>query len=134
MIASKLVSVPGISGCLKEGLVTYSNEAKMKRLGVKAETLAAFGAVSENTAREMAEGVRLTSGADLGIATTGVAGPDGGTPECPVGLVFIAVASKNNTIIRKLQLSGSRERIRNAAALQALDTLRRYFFGNLQNL
>ncbi len=132
MIAAKLVSVPGISEWFVEGLVTYSNEAKMKRLGVKEETLEAFGAVSEQTAREMAEGVRITSGADIGIATTGVAGPGGGTSRHPVGLVFIALSSEQGTFVRKLQLSGNRNRIRNAATLQALDTLRRYFFGNIQ--
>lgn len=132
MIASKLVSVPGISEWLTEGLVTYSNESKMRRLGVKRETLDAFGAVSEETAWEMAEGVRLSSGSDIGIATTGVAGPGGGTPRHPVGLVYIALASQTGTYVRRLQLSGSRERIRNAATLQALDILRRYFLGNLQ--
>lgn len=133
MIASKLVAVPGISAYFKEGAVTYSNEAKMNRLGVKEETLSAHGAVSEETAREMAEGIRRTAASDIGIATTGVAGPDGGTEQHPVGLVYIALADGTKTYVRKLQLAGSRESIRNSASLHALDTLRRYFSGNLQN-
>lgn len=133
MIASKLISVPGISEYFLEGAVTYSNEAKMRRLGVKRETLEAHTAVSEAVAREMAEGVRATSGASLGLATTGIAGPDGGTAERPVGLVYIALAGAKGTAVRELHLSGNRERIRNAASLNALDLLRRYLCGSLTN-
>lgn len=133
MIASKLISVPGISEHFLEGAVTYSNEAKMRRLGVKRETLEAHTAVSEAVAREMAEGVRATSGASLGLATTGIAGPDGGTAERPVGLVYIALAGAKGTAVRELHLSGNRERIRNAASLNALDLLRRYLCGSLTN-
>lgn len=133
MIASKLISVPGISEYFLEGAVTYSNEAKMRRLGVKRETLEAHTAVSEAVAREMAEGVRATSGASLGLATTGIAGPDGGTAERPVGLVYIALAGAKGTVVRELHLSGNRERIRNAASLNALDLLRRYLCGSLTN-
>lgn len=100
MIASKLISVPGISAHFIEGAVTYSNDAKIRRLGVRQETLAAHTAVSAETAREMAEGIRRTSGASLGVATTGIAGPDGGTPERPVGLVYIALASESGTPCR----------------------------------
>lgn len=133
MIASKLVSVPGISAHFIEGAVTYSNDAKIRRLGVRPETLAAHTAVSAETAREMAEGIRRTSGASLGVATTGIAGPDGGTVEQPVGLVYIALASESGTAVQKLRLTGSRERIRNAASLHALNLIRRHFFGNFAN-
>ena len=133
MIASKLVSVPGISENFIEGSVTYSNEAKMNRLGVKCETLSAYTAVSAETVREMAEGIRRTSGASYGLATTGIAGPDGGTAERPVGLVYIAIAGKPETTVRELHLTGSRERIRNMASLYALDLLRRCFLSDSSN-
>ena len=133
MIASKLVSVPGISENFIEGAVTYSNEAKMNRLGVKGETLSAYTAVSAETAREMAEGIRRTSGSSYGLATTGIAGPDGGTAERPVGLVYIAIAGKAETMVRELHLTGSRERIRNMASLYALDLLRRCFLSDSAN-
>lgn len=133
MIASKLVSVPGISAHFIEGAVTYSNDAKIRRLGVRPETLAAHTAVSAETAREMAEGIRRTSGASLGVATTGIAGPDGGTVEQPVGLVYIALASESGTAVQELRLTGSRERIRNAASLHALNLIRRHFFGDFAN-
>lgn len=133
MIASKLVSVPGISAYFIEGAVTYSNDAKIRRLGVRPETLAAHTAVSAETAREMAEGIRRTSGASLGVATTGIAGPDGGTVEQPVGLVYIALASESGTAVQELRLTGSRERIRNAASLHALNLIRRHFFGDFAN-
>lgn len=133
MIASKLISVPGISAHFIEGAVTYSNDAKIRRLGVRQETLAAHTAVSAETAREMAEGIRRTSGASLGVATTGIAGPDGGTPERPVGLVYIALASESGTAVQELRLTGSRERIRNAASLHALNLIRRHFLGDFAN-
>ena len=133
MIASKLVSVPGISENFIEGAVTYSNEAKMNRLGVKGETISAYTAVSAETAREMVEGIRRTSGSSYGLATTGIAGPDGGTAERPVGLVYIAIAGKAETMVRELHLTGSRERIRNMASLYALDLLRRCFLSDSAN-
>lgn len=133
MIASKLISVPGISAHFIEGAVTYSNDAKIRRLGVRPETIAAHTAVSAETAREMAEGIRRTSGASLGVATTGIAGPDGGTPERPVGLVYIALASESGTAMQELHLTGSRERIRNAASLHALNLIRRHFWGDFAN-
>ena len=101
MVAAKLISYPGISASFLEGAVTYSNEAKIKRLGVRKETLDAYGAVSKETAREMAEGIAKESCSNTAIATTGIAGPGGGTKEKPVGLVYIAVHVNNNTIIEK---------------------------------
>ena len=88
--------------------MAYSNEVKEKVLGVRHETLAAHGAVSEETAREMVEGVRKLMDTDYAIATTGVAGPDGGTPEKPVGTVWIAVASREKTVAKLLQFGGNR--------------------------
>lgn len=120
MIASRLVNVPGISAALLEGHVTYANEAKVRVLGVPRETIAAHGAVSQETARAMAEGLRARCGADICVATTGIAGPDGGTEEKPVGLVWIAIATAGGTQAQKLQLRGDRKRIRTLATLNAL--------------
>ena len=128
MLASKLLSVPGSSKWFEEGCVTYSNEAKMRRLGVKKSTLDSFGAVSAETAKEMAEGIRLSSGADVGVSTTGFAGPDGGTDSNPVGTVYIGVSYGDKSIVKRLQIPGSRERVRNMACLYALDILRRNIF------
>ncbi len=133
MIASKLVSVPGISEFFLEGAVTYSNDAKIRRLGVRQETLAEHTAVSAEVAREMADGIRLAANASLGLATTGIAGPDGGTQERPVGLVYVALSSSYGTVVRELHLNGNRERIRNAASLQALDLLRRHLLKDSEN-
>ncbi|MGI8650871.1 MAG: competence/damage-inducible protein A [Rubrobacter sp.] len=127
LLAKRLTDLPGSSAYFKEGLVTYSNEAKERLLGVSQETLAAYGAVSEETAREMAAGVRKLSGADYGLSVTGVAGPDGGTEKKPVGLVWVGVANETGTQTRKLDLSAwarSREAIRERSANQALDLLR----------
>ena len=107
-IASRLTALAGASAYFKGGVVAYSNEVKEKVLGVRHETLAAHGAVSEETAREMVEGVRKLMDTDYAIATTGVAGPDGGTPEKPVGTVWIAVASREKTVAKLLQFGGNR--------------------------
>ena len=97
MVSARLVGVPGVSSVFMEGLVTYSNEAKMQLLGVKASTLARFGAVSRETAGEMAEGGCARAGTDVCVSTTGIAGPDGGTEEKPVGLVYMACCVKGRT-------------------------------------
>lgn len=125
MIASKLVEYEGISESFQEGCVTYSNEAKVKRLGVKQATLNEYGPVSGQVAQEMAEGIAKTSGTNIGIATTGVAGPGGGTEETPVGLVYVAVAMNGKTKVKEIRLSGKRMRIRERATYLALDMLRR---------
>ena len=125
LVAARLVNYPGISSALGEAHVTYANEAKIKYCGVKKETLESYGAVSEQTAREMAQGLRERSGADITAATTGIAGPGGGTKEKPVGLVYVACADRHGVRVEKLQLTGGRERIRNLAALKALDMIRR---------
>jgi nicotinamide-nucleotide amidase len=125
LISSRLVSIAGISASFLEGAVCYSNNAKVRRLGVSDKTLAAFGAVSEETAREMAEGICRQSGADLGISTTGIAGPDGGSAEKPVGLVYIGISFRGKTVVYKYQFTGSRTGIRERAASTALDLARR---------
>lgn len=127
MIASTLVGIPGSSKWFLEGAVTYSNEAKMRRLGVAETTLAQFGAVSYQTAKEMAEGMRRTSGSDYALVTTGIAGPDGGTPEKPVGLVYIALAAPDGTDVKEFRFTGDRAKIRHNTMLNALDFLRRKF-------
>ena len=121
-IAKRLTDLSGVSAVFLGGCVTYANEAKERLLGVAHETLLAHGAVSEETALEMARGVRLALGADVGIATTGIAGPGGGTPEKPVGTVWIAVSTEAETKAKLLSMSPlrSREFIRYAAASQAL--------------
>ena len=119
MIAAELVNYSGMSAHFNEGYVTYSNEAKVKNLGVKEETLAGHGAVSKETAAQMALGVQKRSGADIGIATTGIAGPDGGTPEKPVGLVYIGCAYRNKVVVRRFTFSGNRYQVRLAATKSA---------------
>ena len=116
MIASAIVDFPGASNCFNEGYVTYSNEAKIKNLGVKDETLMAFGAVSQQTAKEMAAGVRKKAKADFGLSSTGIAGPGGGSPTKPVGLVYIGCAYGDSLVkVKELRLSGSRSEIRTEA-------------------
>ncbi len=129
LVAQMITDVPGASDVLLEGVVAYSNAAKARRLGVSEDTLARFGAVSAQTAREMAEGVMNGSGADFGIGITGIAGPGGGTDEKPVGLVYAALAGGGETFVKKLQLGGERRRIRAMSALHALDMLRRRLLG-----
>lgn len=120
MIASKIVNVSGASDVFLEGCVTYSNAAKMRTLGVKAETLEKYDAVSRETALEMAEGARRRADADYAVSVTGLAGPGGGTPEKPVGTVWLGLATREGVQARLLQLHGNRERIRTLAALNAM--------------
>ncbi|MBQ6332703.1 MAG: competence/damage-inducible protein A [Clostridia bacterium] len=124
-LADAFINYPGSSAYFIEGDVTYSNDAKMRRLGVRKETLDTVGAVSEECAREMAEGTRKAAGTDFALSTTGYAGPDGGEPDKPVGTVFIALASADGTTVKRLNLFGDRDRIRHSAMLNALDLLRR---------
>ncbi len=121
LVAATLVDYPGISACLYEAHVTYANEAKVNCCGVQQATLDAHGAVSEETAREMAEGLRVRSGADIALATTGIAGPGGGTKEKPVGLVYVACASAQGTTVKRLQLIGARRQVREQTVGHALE-------------
>ena len=123
LLASELIDVPGVSAVFLEGLVVYSNEAKMARLGIASETLSAYGAVSQEVAHEMVERLAKQSGADVAVSITGIAGPDGGSDEKPVGTVYIGVLMLSNVQVVKYNFSGSRDKIRERATHQALYTL-----------
>ena len=122
LVAKRITDLAGVSAVFIGGAVTYANEAKVKMIGVSSGTLEKYGAVSEQTAIEMARGVRASLGSDFGISTTGIAGPGGGTPEKPVGTVYIAVDSKYGSAVKKLTLSPMRDReyIRTVSATNAL--------------
>jgi nicotinamide-nucleotide amidase len=124
LVARLLTDVSGISRSFLAGVVSYSNEAKRDILGVPAGLLEGHGAVSAPVARAMAEGMRRLTGADVAVGVTGIAGPEGGTPEKPVGLVYIALAGPDGTQVRECRLHGTRERIRVRSALTALDVVR----------
>jgi len=128
-IAHRLTNVPGASAVFRAGLVTYSNETKQKFLGVRAETLARPGAVSEATAREMAEGARRVNGTDYALAVTGIAGPTGGTPTKPVGTVFIGLADASGIVVEQNFNPFDRETFKHVTAQQALEMLRRAILG-----
>jgi len=123
-LASRITSVPGSSAYFWGSVISYSNEIKVGQLGVRPETLAAHGAVSEETVREMAEGVRRALGTDVALSTSGIAGPDGGTPDKPVGTIWIACATEGRTITRLLKLGTHREWNIQHTAVQALNLLR----------
>jgi nicotinamide-nucleotide amidase len=124
LVAARLTSVPGASDVLRGGLVAYENDVKLAPLGVAEETLAAHGAVSAETAAAMAEGARTSLSADVALAVTGIAGPGGGTPEKPVGLVHLCAARPGRELARELHLPGDREAIRRRATAAALHLLR----------
>lgn len=121
LIAGTLVNVAGASDVFGEAYVTYSNEAKQRLVGVRAETLEQFGAVSEETAYEMAAGAVRAAGADVGLSSTGIAGPGGGTPEKPVGLVYIGCCVRGEIQVRRLNLHGDREQNRMDTVKAALE-------------
>ncbi len=112
ILGKEITSVSGASEIYGFGFITYANEAKMSLLGVKKETLEEYGAVSEQTAMEMAIGARKNAQSDIAVSTTGIAGPGGGTPEKPVGLVYISLAYKGGTLVKKLNLQGDRDSVR----------------------
>ncbi|MBO4748760.1 MAG: competence/damage-inducible protein A [Lachnospiraceae bacterium] len=120
LIAATLVGVPGISDLFKAGFVTYSNKAKRKLLNVKKATLQKYGAVSSQTAEEMVKGLLAETKTDVGIAATGIAGPDGGTKEKPVGLVYVSCNVKGKITVKECHLKGTRDKIRRAAVTEAL--------------
>lgn len=126
LIAQRLTSVPGVSDSFMYGIVTYSNDSKVQLLGVPPEVIEKHGAVSEETALEMVKGVRQACGTDLAIATTGIAGPGGGTPEKPVGLVYIGFADRLTTVVQKYMFAGDREVIRWQTSNAALNLVRKY--------
>jgi nicotinamide-nucleotide amidase len=129
LIGHRLTDVPGSSAYLLADYVAYSNAAKIDVLGVAPATLERFGAVSEEVAREMAAGARRRSGAGVAVATTGIAGPDGGTAEKPVGTVCFALSAGDQEVSRRHQLWGTRDWVKLLASQLALDWVRRWAFG-----
>lgn len=125
MFSARLINTPGASEVYNSGVITYANEAKEKYLGVRHETLAEFGAVSEETAGQMAIGAAAAAGADASIGITGLAGPDGGTDEKPVGTVYIGCSVRGEVTVKRFLFKGNREKIRTLSVQNALDLLRR---------
>ncbi|MBU5676951.1 competence/damage-inducible protein A [Alkaliphilus sp. MSJ-5] len=125
LLSGRLINYPGISSVFMEGVVTYSNQSKIRLLDVKPETLEKYGAVSQEVAKEMAEGIYKSAGTSIGISVTGIAGPAGETETSPVGLTYIGICMNGTTKVKKLNLSGDRNRIRNMITTSALDLLRR---------
>lgn len=116
LVAKKITDISGASAVFDMGLVSYANKIKNEFLGVPNEVLNTVGAVSHETAYEMAKGIKRISGADIGVGITGIAGPTGGTPEKPVGLVYVGIAYKDEIKVEKLLLNGDRDKIRNDTA------------------
>jgi len=125
LIAAQITRVAGSSAWFLEGAVTYSNAAKVRTLQVPEELIESRGAVSAEVAIAMASGARAASGADLALSVTGIAGPDGGTPEKPVGTVFVALADLNGCLVKQYQFPGDRDRVRSITCFSALNLLRR---------
>jgi PncC family amidohydrolase len=126
LIGHRLTNVPGSSDYFLGGMISYANEAKVKLLGVSQDTLEQHGAVSQETALEMAHGVRVNLQADIGLSVTGIAGPSGGTPDKPVGTVWIGLSSANEEYARHFLWSGDRLKIKEQSAHTALELLRQY--------
>lgn len=131
IIAAKLTNIPGSSEVFDRGVVTYSNQSKMDLLGVKSQTLEIHGAVSSETAGEMAEGIRRASGTDIGVSITGIAGPGGGSKEKPIGLVYIGLSDEKETKTWEFSFTGDRNRIRQMTAMTALNLVR---LGLIENM
>ena len=129
LIGAELVNVPGASDVYGFGFITYANEAKEKILGVRKETLSTVGAVSPETAEEMARGAARAAGSDLAVSVTGIAGPGGGSPEKPVGLVYIGLYDRGNVIVEKCLFSGDRTKIRNQTRDTAISLILRALRG-----
>ena len=125
LVASRLTDIPGASASLISGVISYSNESKINMLKVKEETIRKYGAVSPQTAEEMAVGAKRLSNTDIGLSITGIAGPDGGSAEKPVGLCYIGIAIGKSVNVQKIMLTGNRNRIRWGSSSRALDFLRR---------
>jgi nicotinamide-nucleotide amidase len=129
LLSARLTDVPGASAFFESGLVTYSNAAKVELLRIDPALIAARGAVSEEVACAMAEGARSRAGASIGVGITGIAGPDGGTPEKPVGLVYVALSGAAGDRVRKEVFPGDRDRVRQQASQAAMDMIRRGLLG-----
>ncbi|WP_025641132.1 competence/damage-inducible protein A [Schnuerera ultunensis] len=125
LVSSKFTQIPGASEVFERGIITYSNKAKIEEVGVSKKTLERYGAVSEQVAIEMARGLLNKTGVDITLSTTGIAGPSGGSSSKPVGLVFIGIATKEDSYAIKSIFAGDRKSIQNRAALKAFDELRK---------
>ena len=125
LLSGRIVNCGGASQVFEQGFVTYSNKAKRKLIGVRKETLKKYGAVSKQTAKEMAKGAAMTAAADVAIAVTGIAGPDGGTKEKPVGLVYIACFCDGKTVVEEHLFKGNRSQVRQATVACALNLVLR---------
>ena len=125
MLASKLVNIPGISKVFENGFITYSNQSKIDVLGVSPDIIDTYGAVSKETALELVKCLVKKTGARAGVSITGIAGPDGGTPEKPAGSVYIAISLDGEVDVIELKLNGDRDRVRHMACLNALNMLRK---------
>lgn len=125
LLSGRIINVPGVSDVYKAGFVTYSDKAKHKLLGVKKSTLKQYGAVSPETAREMAKGAARAAHADAAVSVTGIAGPDGGTGDKPVGLVYIGCYVMGKVTVKKYQFSGNRNKVRESTVAAALTLLRK---------
>ncbi len=130
LIGHKITEVPGSSRYFQCGIVVYSNQSKVNLLNVLPDTVERFGAVSDETVREMARGIRRAMNTDLGLAVTGIAGPDGGSREKPVGTAHVGLATQNDTFSGRYRFWGSREQIKCNTAIMALDWVRRYLHGD----
>lgn len=131
LLASRLTDVAGSSAYVQGGIVSYSNEIKNSVLKVQAETLKNFGAVSEQTARQMSENVRELFKTDIGVGVTGIAGPGGGTAEKPVGTVYISVSNSDKTVVKKFNFNGSRIEIKNQSCDAALTMVKNLVGGKI---
>ena len=131
LISSKLTDISGSSAYIKLNFVTYSNKAKIKMLGIDPDLIKKYGAVSEQVAKKMAEGIRKVSETDIGLGITGIAGPTGGTSEKPVGLVYIGISDKNRTAVHKVNINSklSRIEIKNRATWHSLNFLKLFIIG-----
>ena len=129
MVAARITAVPGSSRYFLMGVVAYHNDAKQRLLAVPELLLAEHGAVSEPVARAMAEGVRAAAGSDIALSITGIAGPEGGTPEKPLGTVFIAIADRHGCTVQRNLFSGDRGMIRQQATEQALFLIEMHVLG-----
>ena len=134
LIAAKLINMPGMSSQLEEGYITYSNAAKERLLHVSHDTLSRFGAVSSQTAEEMARGARKRANADLSIVSTGIAGPDGGTDEKPVGLVYLGCCLFDTVKVERHLFTGGRQEVRQKSAEAALSLVKTTILDNEEML
>lgn len=126
LVSSSITDIPGSSDYFKGSVISYSDEIKAEILGVRRETLNRYGAVSDQTAREMALGVRKLMGTDIGISDTGIAGPGGATPEKPVGLFYIALSSEQGVKVEKHLFHGNRRENKQSAAIRVLNLIKEY--------